>query len=78
MTSLARVPPKLLNAHKRIVGKQHLLTLVHIAEPSANACCAPRAAMISVSTTSSGAKHEIPYEDNPRLEELLAASGWLV
>ena len=25
-----------------------------------------------------GPKHEIPYEDNPRLEELLAASGWLV
>ena len=24
------------------------------------------------------AMHEIPYEDNPRLEALLAASGWLV
>jgi hypothetical protein len=25
-----------------------------------------------------GAMHEIPYEDNPRLEALLAAPGWLV
>jgi hypothetical protein len=25
-----------------------------------------------------GAMHEIPYEDNPRLEALLVASGWLV
>ena len=31
MTTLAKVPPRLLNSHERIVGKQHLLTLAQCA-----------------------------------------------